>query len=138
VHPGYRRAIHKVLAYAPELIANKQQGKYCENNIPSHSELLYVIYLKPGYHMKASRHFKNKKREYLKYKINEIESNSENKNTRDLCRGTAEFKKVYQPRTNVVKDERSDLLADPHKTVNRWKNYLSAIECTWGRWCYAD
>jgi hypothetical protein len=35
----------------------------------------------------ASRHFKNKKREYLKDKINELESNSKNKNIRDLYRG---------------------------------------------------
>jgi hypothetical protein len=35
----------------------------------------------------ASRHFRNKKREYLKEKINEVASNSENKNIRDLYRG---------------------------------------------------
>jgi hypothetical protein len=33
---------------------------------------------------KASRHFRNKKREYLKDKITEIELNSKNKNIRDL------------------------------------------------------
>jgi hypothetical protein len=53
----------------------------------------------------ASRHFKNKKREYFKDKINEIELNSKNKNIRDLYRGT-EFKKGYQPKTNLVKDEK--------------------------------
>jgi hypothetical protein len=35
-----------------------------------------------------------------------------------------EFKKGYQPRTNLVKDEKGDLLADPHKIVNRWMNYF--------------
>jgi hypothetical protein len=35
----------------------------------------------------ASRHFRNKKREYLKDKINEFSTNSENKNIRDLYRG---------------------------------------------------
>jgi hypothetical protein len=49
---------------------------------------------------KASRHFRNKKREYLKYKINEIELNGKNKNTRDLYRGITEFKKGYQPKIN--------------------------------------
>jgi hypothetical protein len=39
-------------------------------------------------------------------------------------RVTNEFKKGYQPRTNLVKDERGDLLADPHKILNRWKNYF--------------
>jgi hypothetical protein len=65
----------------------------------------------------ASRHFRQKKREYLKDKINELESNSKNKNIRDLYRGINEFKKGCQPRTNLVKDERCDLLADPHKML---------------------
>jgi hypothetical protein len=67
----------------------------------------------------ASRHFRHTKREYLKDKINELESNSKNKNIRDLYRSTNEFKKGYQPRTNLVKDERGDLLKDPHKIFNR-------------------
>jgi hypothetical protein len=41
----------------------------------------------------ASRHFRNKKRAYLKDKINELESNS-NKYIRDLYRGINEFKKL--------------------------------------------
>jgi hypothetical protein len=35
----------------------------------------------------ATRHFRNKKREYLKDKINDIELNSNNKNINDLYRG---------------------------------------------------
>jgi hypothetical protein len=35
----------------------------------------------------ASRYFRNKKREYLKDKINELAMNSKNKNIRDLNRG---------------------------------------------------
>jgi hypothetical protein len=35
----------------------------------------------------TSRHFRNKKREYLKDKINELATNSKNKNIRDLYRG---------------------------------------------------
>jgi hypothetical protein len=35
----------------------------------------------------ASRYFRNKKREYLKDKINEIAMNSKNKNIRELYRG---------------------------------------------------
>jgi hypothetical protein len=62
----------------------------------------------------AGRHFRNKKREYLKEKISELESNNKNKNSRDLYRGINEFKKVYQPRTNLVKDGKGDLLSDPH------------------------
>jgi site-specific DNA-adenine methylase len=62
-----------------------------------------------------SRHFRNKERENLKDKINELESNSKNKNIRDLYRGINELKKVHQPRTNLVKDERGDLVADLHR-----------------------
>jgi hypothetical protein len=62
----------------------------------------------------ASRHFRNKNREYLKDKINEIELNSKNKSIRDLYRGITEFKS-YQPKTNLVKNERGDLLAVPQQ-----------------------
>jgi hypothetical protein len=60
----------------------------------------------------ASRHFRNKKKEYLKDKINELASNSKNKNIRDLYRGINEFQRGYQPGNNLVKDENGDLLAD--------------------------
>jgi hypothetical protein len=33
-----------------------------------------------------------------------------------------EFKKGYQPRSNLVKDENGDLLADSHNILNRLKN----------------
>jgi hypothetical protein len=36
----------------------------------------------------ASRHFRSKKREYLKDKINELVTNSKNKNIRDPNKGT--------------------------------------------------
>jgi hypothetical protein len=67
----------------------------------------------------ASRHFRNKKREYLKGKITDIELNSKNKNIRDLYRGITEFKIGYQPKTNLVKYERGDLLANPQKILTR-------------------
>jgi hypothetical protein len=44
----------------------------------------------------ASRYFKNKKREYLKDKINELAMNSMNRIIRDLYRGINEFKRGYQ------------------------------------------
>jgi hypothetical protein len=47
----------------------------------------------------ASRYFRNKKKEYLKYKINELAMNSKHKNIRDLYRGINEFKRGYQPRS---------------------------------------
>jgi hypothetical protein len=59
----------------------------------------------------ASRYFRNKKKDYLKDKINELARNSKNKNIRDLNRSIKEFKRGYQPRKNLVKDENGDLLA---------------------------
>jgi hypothetical protein len=53
--------------------------------------------------------------------------NSMNKNIRDLYRGINDFKRGYQPRSNLVKDENYDLFADPHNILNRWKNYLSQL-----------
>jgi hypothetical protein len=38
-----------------------------------------------------------------------------------------EFKKGYQPRNNLVKDENGDLLADSNNILNRWKNYFSRL-----------
>jgi hypothetical protein len=33
----------------------------------------------------------------------------------------------YHPRTNLVKDDKGDLLADSHNILNRWKNYFSQL-----------
>jgi hypothetical protein len=67
----------------------------------------------------ASRHFRNKKREYLKDKINELATKNKVKNIRDLYRGINKFKRGYQPRSNLVKDENGDVLADFHNSSNR-------------------
>jgi hypothetical protein len=75
----------------------------------------------------VSRHFRNKRWEYLKERINELEYNSKNENIRDLHRGINKFKKGYQPRTNLVKDERGDLLADRHYILYRRKNYFCQL-----------
>jgi hypothetical protein len=70
----------------------------------------------------ASRHFRNKKREYLKDEINVLAMTSRNKNIRDLYREINEFNCWYQLINNLMKDENGDLLADPHNILNRWKN----------------
>jgi hypothetical protein len=41
-------------------------------------------------------------KEHLKDKINELASNSKNKNTRDLYRGTNGFNRGYKPRVSPV------------------------------------
>jgi len=58
----------------------------------------------------ASRHFRNKKKAYLRAKIEELETNSKFNNIRDLYKGINDFKKRYQPRTRIVKDEKGDLV----------------------------
>jgi hypothetical protein len=68
---------------------------------------------------------RHKKREYLKDKINELATDSRNKNIIDLHRRINEFKKGYQARTKLVKDENGDLIVDSHNILKRWKNYLS-------------
>jgi hypothetical protein len=47
----------------------------------------------------TSRTFRNKRKEYLEEKMNELETDSKNKNLRDLYRLKNRFKKCYQPRT---------------------------------------
>jgi hypothetical protein len=49
----------------------------------------------------TSRHFRNKKREYQKDKIDELATNSKIKNIRDLYRGINDFKRGHQPRRTL-------------------------------------
>jgi hypothetical protein len=89
----------------------------------------------------TSRIFRNKKKEYLKGKINELETNNKNKNITDLYRGINEFKKGYQPRINIMKDENGDLIADSQNVLNRWKNFFNQVLMYMGfmmsgRWIY--
>jgi len=46
----------------------------------------------------ASRHFRSKKKEYLKAKIDELETKSKIKNIGDFYGGISYFKKGYQPK----------------------------------------
>jgi gas vesicle protein len=71
----------------------------------------------------TSTHFRNKKKEYLKDKLNELTD----KIIIEIYRGIHDFKRGYQPRSNLVKDEIGDLLADSHNTTNRWKNFFSQL-----------
>jgi hypothetical protein len=75
----------------------------------------------------AGRHFRNKEKEYLKAKIEELETKNKIKNIRYLYRGISDFKKGYQPRTNIVKDDESDLVADSHSILVRGRNHFSQV-----------
>ena len=44
-----------------------------------------------------------------------------------MYRGISDFKKGYQPRCNIVKDEKGDLVADSHSIVARWRKYFSQL-----------
>jgi hypothetical protein len=37
------------------------------------------------------------------------------------------FKKGYQPRTNIVKDEKDDFITDSHSIFARWSNHFSQL-----------
>ena len=75
----------------------------------------------------ASRQFRNKKKAYLKAKIENLETNSKIENIRDLYRGISDFKKGYQPRTNIVKDETGDLVTGSYSILARWRDYFSHL-----------
>jgi hypothetical protein len=44
-----------------------------------------------------------------------------------LYRGINDFKRGYQPRTNVVKDEKGELVADSHSILASWRNHFSQL-----------
>jgi hypothetical protein len=44
-----------------------------------------------------------------------------------LYRSINYFKRGYQPRTNVVKDEKGDLVADSHSILARWRDHFSQL-----------
>ena len=75
----------------------------------------------------TSRHFRNKRKAYLRPKIEELVTNSKINNIRDLYGGINDMKKGYQPRTRIVKDEKGDLVADSHSIMARLRNYFSQI-----------
>jgi hypothetical protein len=63
----------------------------------------------------------------LKGKINELETNNKTKNIKDLYRGINEFKKGYQSRVDIIKDENGNMIADPQSVLNRWKNFFNQV-----------
>jgi hypothetical protein len=75
--------------------------------------------------LETSRHFRNNKKEYLKAKIHDLETNSKTKNIRDLYSGVTYFKKGYKSRINIVRDEKGDLDRDSHSILARWRYHFS-------------
>ena len=71
--------------------------------------------------------FQEGKKEYLRAKIEDLDANSKINNIRDLYRGINDLKKGYQPRCNIVKDEKCDLVEDSHSIVLKWRSYFSQL-----------
>ena len=44
-----------------------------------------------------------------------------------MYRGINDFKKECQPRCNIVKDEKGDLVADSNSIVTKWRKYFSQL-----------
>jgi len=116
----------------------------------------------------ARRHFRKKKKAYLKAKFEELETNSKIQNIRDFYGGINDFnplntklnpichllalleahhflqlsrirvKKGYQPRTNIVKDDKGDLVADSHSILARLGNSFSHIYIYFGLMILTD
>jgi hypothetical protein len=65
----------------------------------------------------------------LKDQIDELVTNSKNKNIRDLYRWVNTFKICCQPRSNLVEDKNGDLLADSHwiRRINTFLSYWMYI-----------
>jgi hypothetical protein len=53
--------------------------------------------------------------------------NIKNKNIGELYRGINDFKRGYQPLSNLVKDKNGHLVANSYNNRSRWKNYFSQL-----------
>jgi hypothetical protein len=66
----------------------------------------------------------NADKEYLIAKIDELETYSKIKNIRDWYRSISDFKNGYQPRSNIVKNGKVDLVTDSHINSFRWRYHF--------------
>jgi hypothetical protein len=81
------------------------------------------------------RPFRNKKTEYLKAKIDELETNSKIKNITDFYRGMGDLKKSYLPGNNTVRNEKGDLVRDCHSILARWRKHFPQLFSVHGVSC---
>ena len=44
-----------------------------------------------------------------------------------MYRGKNDFKKGYQPKTNIVKDDKGVLVEDSHSILAKWRNFISQV-----------
>ena len=100
---------------------NQAKIQWIQDPSQSNVDILNIV------RREVSRHFRNKKKAYMRAKIEELETNSNIQNIRDLYRGIIDFKKGYQPRCSIGKNEKGDLVADFHSIVARWRYYFSQL-----------
>ena len=68
--------------------------------------------------MKLSRHFRNKKKEGLKAKIDKLETNNRIEKMPDTCTGASmALRWVNSLRTNIVKNKKGDSVTDFHSVL---------------------
>jgi hypothetical protein len=75
----------------------------------------------------ASKHSRNKKKHTWKPKLRNLKLTVRSTISGTCIRGINDFKKGYQPRTIIVKDEKGDSIPDSHSIMVRWRNYFSQI-----------
>jgi hypothetical protein len=75
----------------------------------------------------AARHFKEKSDNVWKTELMDLQQTEQEQ---DLYRGANEFEVGYQPRSNLVKHENADLLADSHNILSRCENYSQLLNCS--------
>ena len=90
---------------------------------PAHAASVHVTH-DNNVRCEASRHFRNKKEEYLKATIDDLETKSKLTSIRDLYTVISDFKKGYQPRTTIGKDEKGDLVRNRHRILATWKTHI--------------
>ena len=75
----------------------------------------------------STRVLKSKKREYLRGKINDLETNARNRNNRELYQGIRIERKGFQARKNIIRNGNGDTIADSRSILDRWKNYFDQL-----------
>ena len=101
-------------------VAQKKQAKMQRIQDPSQRNVDNLNNVR----REVSRHFRKKRKAYLRAKIEELETNSKIQNFRGLYRGISDLKKGYQPRRNIVKNEKVHLVADSRGIVAGWRKYF--------------
>ena len=106
-------------------ILNKVSQKYVHWNL-SFTVIEQICYNKEC-KTKGQQTFQSQKKEYLRAKFDELETKIKTKNIRDFYKDIRDFQNCYQSRTNILKNEKGDLVADCHNILVRWREHFSQL-----------